>query len=97
MLVFQFRMECVDANAGEEGRSANTQAGHASSIGIEDRIEPVSDRRYLLPDGSTRFLVDEQMLLDLSDRLGATLLDPIKTTNVQGQRCMTTWCVAKTA
>ena len=23
------------------------------------------------------------------------LADPIKTTNVQGQRCMTTWCVWK--
>lgn len=67
----------------------------ASSIGIEDRIEPVSVRRYLLPDGSIRFLVDEKMLLHLTDRLGGSLLDPIKTTNVQGQRCMTTWCVAK--
>jgi hypothetical protein len=24
------------------------------------------------------------------------LADPIKTTNVQQQRCMTTWCVIKT-
>lgn len=68
----------------------------ASSIGIEERIEPVSERRYLLPDGSTRFLVDERMLLDVTGRLDGTLVDPIKTTNVQGQRCMTTWCVAKT-
>jgi hypothetical protein len=39
--------------------------------------------------------VDEQLLMDLTDRLGGTLLDPIKTTIVQAQRCMTTWVVRK--
>ena len=42
-----------------------------------------------------RFVVDEPMLLEWTDRLGARLIDPIKTTNVQQQRCMTTWCLAK--
>ncbi len=63
----------------------------ASSIGIEDKIELLEGRRYRLPDGSDRFLVDEPLLLDWTERLGAELLDPIKTTNVQGQRSMTTW------
>jgi hypothetical protein len=39
--------------------------------------------------------VDEAMLLAWTDRLGGELLDPIKTTNVQQQRCMTTWCLRK--
>ncbi len=69
----------------------------ASSIGIEDRIEPIEGRRYHLPDGTDRFLVDEAMLLTLTAELGGELLDPIKTTNVQGQRCMTTWVVGKGA
>ena len=30
-------------------------------------------------------------------RLGGTLLDPLKTTVVQDQRCMTTWVVRKQA
>ncbi len=67
----------------------------ASSIGIESRIKKLSDRKYALPDGSTRFLVDEEMLLVTSDRLNGKLLDPIKTTNVQNLRCMTTWCLEK--
>jgi SAM-dependent methyltransferase len=67
----------------------------ASSIGIEDRIELIQGRRYHLPDGTDRFLVDEAMLLALTDELGGELLDPIKTTNVQGKRCMTTWVVGK--
>ena len=63
----------------------------ASSIGIEDRVVQISDRRYLLPDGSERFLVDEAFLLERMHTLRATLCDPLKTTNVQNQRCMTTW------
>ena len=43
--------------------------------------------------------MDEATLLETTARLGGTLADPIKTTNVQNQRCMTTWVVmrAKTA
>src|SRR3954469_14520010 len=67
----------------------------ASSIGIETRIRPLGNRRYRLPDGSDRFLVDEEMLLALTAELGGTLADPIKTTNVQNLRCMTTWCLFK--
>ena len=67
----------------------------ASSIGMEDRVRPVGGRRFALPDGSERYLVDEAMLMDLTARLGGRLLDPLKTTVVQNQRCMTTWVVAK--
>jgi tellurite methyltransferase len=67
----------------------------ASSIGIEHRIQPIEGRRHLLPDGSLRYLVDEALLLDLTARLGASLLDPIKTTVVQNQRSMTTWVLRK--
>jgi hypothetical protein len=67
----------------------------ASSIGIESQVEPVSGRRFRLPDGTERYLVDEPMLMDLTARLGGELLDPIKTTVVQSQRSMTTWVVRK--
>jgi tellurite methyltransferase len=67
----------------------------ASNIGLESRIGPEAGRRARLPDGTDRFVVDESMLIDWTARLGGRLLDPIKTTNVQQQRCMTTWCVTK--
>jgi tellurite methyltransferase len=67
----------------------------ASSIGIERQIENVGGRRFLLPDGSKRYLVDEALLGGLTQELGATLLDPLKTTVVQNQRSMTTWVVRK--
>jgi SAM-dependent methyltransferase len=66
----------------------------ASNIGLERVIGPAG-RVVRLPDGSTRFVVDEAMLLAWTERLGGRLADPIKTTNVQQQRCMTTWCVIK--
>jgi SAM-dependent methyltransferase len=67
----------------------------ASSIGIADRVEQVSGRRFLLPDGTERYLVDERTLLDITAHLGAELLDPIKTTVVQDRRAMTTWVLGK--
>lgn len=67
----------------------------ASSIGIENQIVQTGGRRYLLPDGSERYLVDEALLMTLTAELGGQLLDPIKTTVVQNQRSMTTWVLKK--
>jgi SAM-dependent methyltransferase len=71
----------------------------ASSIGIERQVRPLvpGSRRCRLPDGSDRYLVDEAMLLHLTETLGGRLLDPIKTTVVQDQRAMTTWVATRTA
>ena len=66
----------------------------ASSIGIEALVTAPTGR-VRLPDGSMRFVVDERTVVAATERLGGTLLDPIKTTNVQNQRCMTTWVVQK--
>jgi tellurite methyltransferase len=65
----------------------------ASTIGLEHR--QVGGRRFVSPDGEERYLVDEALLLRLTAELGGRLADPIKTTVVQSQRCMTTWIVRK--
>lgn len=67
----------------------------ASSIGIESRVRPVGSGRFLLPDGSERYLVTEDRLLALTAGLGGELIDPLKTTIVQNQRSMTTWVMRK--
>lgn len=67
----------------------------ASTVGVEDLIQPLGHGRYHLPDGTDRFLVDEATLLERTRRMGGSLLDPIKTTVVQRQRAMTTWIVRK--
>ena len=67
----------------------------ASSIGIENEIEHLEGRRYRLPDGSTRFLVDEQMLMAMTEALGGEWLEPFKTVVVQHMRSMSNWIVRK--
>lgn len=66
----------------------------ATSIGLEHCLVSTSGR-VRLPDGSDRFVVDERTLLVLTEGLGGTLADPLKTTNVQQQRAMTTWVMEK--
>ena len=84
-----------DAMVGQLGRVLRPGgllfARLASSIGIADAITPLGNGRFRLPDGSDRFLVDAAVINDWTRRLGATLIDPIKTTVVHEQRSMTTW------
>ena len=67
----------------------------ASSIGMEEQVRQVAGRRYRLPDGSERYLVEAELLRTLTRELSGDLVDPIKTTVVDNQRCMTTWVVRK--
>ena len=67
----------------------------ASSIGLEDRVVQIDGRVHKLPDGTTRYLVDQPFLVERTRQLGGRLLDPLKTTVVQDQRAMTTWVVRK--
>lgn len=66
-----------------------------SNIGMSEGLEHVAGRHYVLPDGTTRYVVDEAQLMALTDSLRGELLDPLKTTIVQRQRCMTTWVVRR--
>ena len=67
----------------------------ASSIGIESRVHALGSGRFQLPDESERYLVTEARLMELTERLGGKLIDPLKTTIVQNQRSMTTWVMRK--
>jgi tellurite methyltransferase len=67
----------------------------ASTIGIEREVKPIAGRRFLLPDGSERYLVDEPVLMKLTNELGGEWIDPLKTTIVQNQRAMTTWVLRR--
>ncbi len=66
-----------------------------SRIGMD--FERLRGNIHLIGDGSEWFLVDEEMLLELTEQLNAVLVDPLKTTVVQDYRCMTTWVTRKSA
>jgi ubiquinone/menaquinone biosynthesis C-methylase UbiE len=67
----------------------------ASDIGIADRIQPLGDGVYLIPDGSERFLLNRWMVQTLPLEFGLTVAEPFKTVNVDDQRCMSTWVLLK--
>ena len=67
----------------------------ASTVGIEDQIQPINGRRYHLPDGSDRFLVDFDMLDKTTKSLGGEWLEPFKTVVVHNLRSMSNWCLRK--
>jgi SAM-dependent methyltransferase len=67
----------------------------ASTIGIENEVRHVQGRRFLLPDGTERYLVDEALVSAMAEQLGGELAEPLKTTVVQHQRAMTTWVMRK--
>ena len=64
-----------------------------SRIGMN--FKRVRGNVFVVGDGSEWYLVDEEMLLGLTEELNAVLVDPLKTTVVQDYRCMTTWVVRK--
>jgi tellurite methyltransferase len=67
----------------------------ASTIGMPH--QHLTGHYYRAPDGVERYCVDEALLMNLTRKLGAQLVDPIKTTVVQNQRCMSTWILRKPA
>lgn len=67
----------------------------ASNVGLEDQVQLLEGRRYHLPDGSDRFLVDEQMLRHTTAALGGQWLEPFKTVVVADMRSMSNWCLRK--
>jgi SAM-dependent methyltransferase len=64
-----------------------------SRIGMD--FERVRGNLFVIGDGSEWFLVDEEILLGLTEEMNAVLVDPLKTTIVQDHRCMTTWVLRK--
>jgi tellurite methyltransferase len=65
----------------------------ASKIGMD--FEPMGNGLYAMPDGQAWYLVDEQKLTALTASMKGILVDRLKTTIVQNQRCMTTWVLRK--
>lgn len=69
----------------------------ASTIGASPQMafEPLGNRRFRMSHGADWLLVDEALLMELTRALDGELVDPLKTTVVQNQRCMTTWVLKK--
>jgi tellurite methyltransferase len=62
---------------------------------IEHIAKHLYDDIYVLPDGSTRYLLDRNILHDLMKKHELTFLDPFKTVNVSDIRTMATVVLKK--
>jgi ubiquinone/menaquinone biosynthesis C-methylase UbiE len=67
----------------------------ASVFGIEHMLTIDATGHSILPDGTQRFLLNDYLLNMVIKRFNLQLAEPIKTTIVHGQRCMTTLVLSK--
>lgn len=61
----------------------------ATDTGIADKMTPLGNGRYTMPDGTDRFLVTRNMLDRMVEQHALTWLEPLKIVNVNDLRCMT--------
>ena len=66
-----------------------------SDIGIEEKVRLIADGVYLIPDGSTRFLLTRKMLAVCMQQNNLSFAEPLKTVNVDDVRCMSTLLLQK--
>ena len=67
----------------------------ASDIGIEDKVKLISNGNYQIPDGSMRFLLNRSLLAECMSEFNLQFLEPLKTTNVNDLRSMSTLLLQK--
>ncbi len=61
-----------------------------SDIGIERYIKEIKDGVYQIPDGSARYLLTQSSLDEIMEHYSLQFIEPLKTVNVNNQRCMST-------
>lgn len=66
-----------------------------SDIGLPDKGKSQGDGRYLIPDGSVRFLLTRPLVDEMTTNYPWALIEPVKTTVVDDVRCMTTLVLQK--
>ena len=66
-----------------------------SDIGIENRVRALEEGVYLIPDGSTRFLLTRSLLGQVMKKYSFSFLEDFKTVNVNDIRCMSTLVLQK--
>lgn len=66
-----------------------------SDIGLEDKVVRLGENQYQLPDGSIRYLLKRDKINKLISQYNLSLLEPVKTVNVDDKRCMTNLMMKK--
>lgn len=67
----------------------------ASNLGLKEDLQHTGEGKYLLPDGSLRFLLDQSLLDKMLADYPCQYVEPVKSVLVQDARCMTTLVLEK--
>ena len=67
----------------------------ASEFGMENKVKAIGNGVYILPDGSKRFLLTQELFNELINRKDVCLVENLKTTIVYEKRCMSTLVLKK--
>jgi len=67
----------------------------ASDVGMKDKIKPLGDGKFFLPDGSVRYLLTKNHLNEFMNKFEFDFLEPFKTVIVDDKRCMSTLVLRK--
>lgn len=67
----------------------------ASVIGMEDKVLPIRDGVFKIPDGTIRFLLTRSLLATSMQQNQLSFLEPLKIVNVNDTRCMATLVLQK--
>lgn len=67
----------------------------ASVFGMEDLVKPVAEGRYLLPDGTERFLLTRRLMDQITKNFPLDWVEPFKTVLVENARSMSTLVIKK--
>ncbi len=63
--------------------------------GLENFVKPISEGVYALPDKTNRFLLHEELLLEIMKNHKLSFLEPVKTVQVGKERSMCTLVLKK--
>ena len=66
-----------------------------SDIGIEGKVRLMNDGVFHIPDGTKRFLLTRSLLTECMQLLNLSFIEPLKTVNVNDERCMSTLVLLK--
>ena len=66
-----------------------------SDIGIEGKVRLINDGVFHIPDGTKRFLLTRSLLTECMQLLNLSFIEPLKTVNVNDERCMSTLVLLK--
>jgi ubiquinone/menaquinone biosynthesis C-methylase UbiE len=66
-----------------------------SDIGIEEKVKHLENGVYSIPDGSKRFLLTKNLLAECISDCNVSLIEPLKTVNVNDAKCVSTIMLSK--